>query len=124
MSAKKNQTCTECGTGFQGRADKKFCSDQCRTTFNNRLRSAENDYVKVVNNILRKNRRILIELNPEGKVKVSREKLRALGFNFSYFTSMYTTKEGAHYYYCYDRGYLPIEKDHCLLVIKKEYHTL
>jgi hypothetical protein len=121
MSTKSDQSCTECGIGFTGRSDKKFCSDQCRTAFNNRLRSVENDYIKGVNNILRKNRRILFDLNPSGKVKISREKMQVRGFDFNYFTSTYTTKEGALYYYCYDYGYLPIEKDHCLLVIKKDF---
>jgi hypothetical protein len=121
MAAKSDQTCTECGIGFVGRVDKKFCSDQCRTSFNNRLKSVENDYIKGINSILRKNRRILVELNPSGKIKVSREKLRARGFDFNYFTSMYTTKDGSQYYYCYDHGYLPIEKDHYLLVLKKEF---
>ena len=113
--------CLECETPLKGRVDKKFCSDQCRIAYNNKLNSDGNNYVRNVNNILRKNRRILLELNPEGKNRVTREKLRSKGFDFNYFTSIYTTKEGAQYFYCYDQGYLPIEKDHCLLVIKKDY---
>jgi hypothetical protein len=122
MPSLEDQTCMECSTTFKGRVDKKFCSDQCRTTFNNRRKSEENNYIRDVNNILRKNRRILMELNPEGKSKASRDKLKAKGFNFNYFTSTYTTKEGAQYYYCYEQGYLPIEKDYCLLVIKKDFN--
>jgi hypothetical protein len=116
------QVCIECKTAMKGRIDKRFCSDQCRTTYNNRQKSIENKYIRDVNIILKKNRRILLQFNPDGKSKVSRDKLKAKGFDFNYFTSTYTTKEGAQYFYCYEQGYLPIEKDQCLLVIKKDFN--
>jgi hypothetical protein len=122
MPTQQDQTCIECQVSFKGRIDKKFCSDQCRTVFNNRERSLENTYIKEVNSILKKNRRILLELNPEGKNRVSRDKLKSKGFDFSYFTSTYKTKDGAQYFYCYEQGYLPIEKEQCLLVIKKDFN--
>lgn len=81
----------------------------------------ENRFIKDVNNILKKNRRILLRLNPDGKQKVKREALVSEGFNFTYFTSTYTTREGSKYFYCYDQGYLPIDEGHCLLVVKKEF---
>jgi hypothetical protein len=121
MAPIEEKKCTECGTTIKGRVDKKFCSDQCRSAYNNRLNSDETSYVRNVNNILRKNRRVLMELNPEGKSRVSRDKLKAKGFDFQYFTSTYTTKDGAQYFYCYEQGYLPIEKDFFLLVVKKEF---
>jgi hypothetical protein len=121
MAPIEEKTCSECGTTIKGRVDKKFCSDQCRSAYNNRLNSDETSYVRNVNNILRKNRRVLMELNPDGKNRVSRDKLKAKGFDFQYFTSTYTTKEGAQYFYCYEQGYLPIEKDFFLLVVKKEF---
>src|ERR1043165_6547370 len=96
--------CLECGGKISGRSDKKFCSDQCRISFNNRLNSDETNLVRNINNALRKNRRILVELNPSGKTIVTREKLSEKGFDFHYFTSIYITKEGAIYYYCYEQG--------------------
>ncbi|MFZ6011495.1 MAG: hypothetical protein ACOYXT_14190 [Bacteroidota bacterium] len=120
MHTSSEKRCAECATLLKGRIDKKFCSDQCRATFNNRLNSDNNNYVRRVNNILRKNRRILLDLNPGGKNKVSLERLKSEGFDFNYFTSMYTTKEGIRYFYCYEQGYLPLEKDYCLLVINKK----
>jgi hypothetical protein len=117
----KQQFCIECNAEIRGRIDKKFCGDQCRTSYNNRQKRIENDYVSDVNNILRKNRKILADLNPEGKSKVSLSKLKAKGFDFTYHTSTYTTKEGAKYFYCYEQGYLPIEKDQYLLVVKKDF---
>jgi hypothetical protein len=116
-----NKTCLECGRKFTGRVDKKFCSDQCRVTYNNRLNSDENNYVRNVNNALRKNRRILTELNPTGKTRLSGAKLKERGFDFQYFTNFYKTKDGVVYYYCYEQGYLPIENDFYLLVIKHDF---
>ena len=113
--------CVECGDEFVGRADKKFCSDQCRNSYNNKLNSDSNNFVRNINNILRKNRRILAELNPTGKVKVHRDKLLERGFKFSYFTNIYTTQGGKSYYYCYDQGYLAMDKDYYFLVVRQEY---
>jgi hypothetical protein len=120
MTSLKDRMCPECHAGFRGRIDKKFCSDTCRIAHNNRLNSDDNNYVRNVNNILRKNRRILTQLNPEGKNKIRIDKLKSKGFNFEYYTSTYKTKEGSLYFYCYEQGYLPIERDYCLLVVKKD----
>ncbi len=123
MRVEQPKLCLECGEKLKGRPDKKFCSDQCRTSYNNRLNGAGNlNYVRNVINILRRNRRILSELNPTGKTRVLREKLQAVGFNFEYFTSIYTTREGALYKFCFDQGYLEMEKGSFLLVVKKDPH--
>jgi hypothetical protein len=121
MPSQELRQCHECGEPFRGRMDKRFCSDLCRVAFNNRLNSADISYVRSVNNILRRNRRILLSMNPSGKNRVSHEKLKEKGFDFHYFTSTYKTREGSMYYYCYDQGYLPLEQDRYLLVIKKEF---
>lgn len=113
------RVCLECGSPLMGRVDQKFCSDQCRNTYNNRMNKDENAYMKNVNNRLRKNRRILKELNPDGKAKVKKQTLQARGFNFKFFTNVYTTKEGKVYYFCYEYGYLPIDNDFFALVINK-----
>jgi predicted nucleic acid-binding Zn ribbon protein len=120
MAKTIEKTCLECGDKIKGRADKKFCSDQCRISYNNKLNSDETNYVRNVNNILRKNRRILMDLNTTGKTRVSRDKLNEKGFDYSYYTSTYTTKEGAQYKYCYEQGYLEMDKNYFLLVVKKE----
>ena len=89
MPSQSERRCLECGAPFKGRVDKKFCSDTCRVAFNNRLNSDDTSYVRNINNILRKNRRILISMNPTGKNKVSYDKLKARGFDFNHFTSTY-----------------------------------
>ena len=110
------KACQECGEKIVGRTDKKFCSDYCRNAYNNNLNKDGKNLVRNVNNQLRKNYRILEELNPADKTKVSKSKLLAKGFNFEYFTSIYTTKVGNIYYFVYDQGYLPLDGDFYALV--------
>ena len=108
--------CLECGEKIVGRTDKKFCSDYCRNSYNNNLNKDSKNLVRNVNNLLRKNYRILEELNPEEKTKTTKTKLLSKGFSFEYFTSIYTTKTGTVYYFVYDQGYLPLEGDYYALV--------
>jgi predicted nucleic acid-binding Zn ribbon protein len=116
--------CPECGYEIIGRSDKKFCSDQCRNTFNNALKKDSNNYVRKVSSILRKNRRILEELNPHGKAKVHKKKLIDKGFNFDYFTNIYRTKTGNVYRFCFEQGFLAVEEDYFTLVIRQPYMDL
>ena len=111
--------CLECGENLVGREDKKFCSDGCRNAYNNKINKDSTNLMRNVNNKLRKNYRILSELNPEGKSKTNRTKLISKGFDFEYFTSIYTTKTGNVYYFLYDHGYMAIENESYILV-KKE----
>jgi predicted nucleic acid-binding Zn ribbon protein len=116
-----NPKCPECGYEITGRSDKKFCSDQCRNTFNNRFKKDTNNYVRKVNSILRKNRRILTELNPTGKSKIHKKKLIEKGFDFDYFTNIYRTKTGNVYRFCYEQGFLALEDEMFALVVRQEY---
>ncbi|MDH3648278.1 MAG: hypothetical protein OEQ53_01260 [Saprospiraceae bacterium] len=115
------RSCQECGVEFFGRRDKKFCSDPCRNSFNNRLNRDPTNYVRNVNRILRKNRRILSDLNPKGKTKIHRDKLVEKGFNFKYYTNQYVTKAGNTYHFCYDQGYLELEDYYFALVVRQKY---
>ncbi len=114
----EEKKCLECGDKLYGRSDQKFCSDACRNAYNNRLRSEENKMMRDVNGILKRNRKILLELNPKGKTKVSREKMLKAGFNFDYFTNELITKAGARYRFCYEQGYLGLDEDYYMLVVR------
>lgn len=113
--------CIECKEKLYGRADKKFCSSHCRSTYNNRLNSDTVNFMRNINNILRKNRRILKVLNPKGKTKVSKSQMLENGFKFSYFTNEYITQAGKVYRFCYEQGYLELDNDIYALVVRKEY---
>ena len=114
----ENKKCLECNNEFVGRIDKKFCSDMCRNAYNNKMNKDSTNMIRNINNRLRKNWRILEELNPEDKCKVSKLKMDAKGFDFSLFTSIYKTKAGAIYYFVYDQGYLPLE-NHFYALVKR-----
>ena len=73
--------CRECEVKLNGRRDQKFCSDYCRNTYNNRQNEGVTSYMRRINTILRKNRRILVELNPKGKITVDGITLAEEGFN-------------------------------------------
>jgi predicted nucleic acid-binding Zn ribbon protein len=112
--------CPVCNEPILGRIDKKFCSDQCRNTFNNTRYSSANTYVQKINRTLKKNHSILTALNTNGKTKVLRSKLLSEGFDFNYFTSTYETQKGNTYKLCYNQGYLPLADDMYLLIHWKE----
>ena len=112
------KNCIECGEKFSGREDKKFCSDGCRNAFNNKINKDSTNYMRNINNKLRKNYRILSELNVEGKTKTSRTKLMSKGFDFEFFTNILNTKTGNTYYFLYDQGYMALENEYFILVKK------
>ena len=118
--SEEERACLECGSKLYGRADQKFCSDACRNTHNNRLKSDSTNLMRNINNILRRNRRILEDHCPNEKSKISKDKLFQKGFSLQYFTNTYTTKTGAVYHFCYEMGYLMLENDDVLIVRREE----
>lgn len=114
--------CIECTKPLKGRVDKKFCDDFCRNSYNNKLNSDTNGYVRNINNTLRKNRRLLEETLPatEEMMKITKSKMLEKGFQFKYFTHTYVNKKGNIYYFCYEYGYLMLEGDWLLVVKRKE----
>lgn len=110
--------CLNCGEPFKGRSDRKFCSDYCRNAYNNKWKSYSNAYVRKISYILKKNRKILSDLNPDGKSKVHKKQLLDLGFSFDYFTNIYQTKNGNTYYFVYEYGYLDLNNGYFALVKK------
>ena len=119
-----DRSCLCCGKALKGRSDKKFCDDYCRNNFNNHQKAKSNHsaYVRNINNVLMKNRKILESLLPitEKTSRATKDKLLRLGFQFKYLTHNFTNDKGNKYYYCYDYGYLPLENDWCLIVKTKD----
>ncbi len=99
-------TCLHCQKALTGRIDKKFCDSYCRNTYNNRNRSSEEAQIQYLNSQIRKNRRILKTLSPEGKATVRKEVLDQMGYDFRHFSGLYKTKQ-LLYYLVYDYAFAP-----------------
>ena len=119
MTGKK---CLACDRPIKGRIDKKFCDDSCRNNFNNQLNSDATPLIRTINNILRRNRRILFEIlgGSDRPVLVEKEWLIAQGFHFEFFTEQFTNDKDEVYYYCYDYGYRVLEKGKYMAVKNKK----
>lgn len=113
-----NKVCICCEKLIKGRADKKFCNEHCRNNYNNLLNADANNLVRNINHALGKNRRILESFIPtdEEMGKASKEAMLQSGFQFKYFTHIYTNKKGTQYFCCYDYAYLLLENDWYLIV--------
>lgn len=109
------RTCKECNKPLVGRSDKKFCSDSCRNSHNNRENAVSYNIQRKINRILGKNRRILLALNPTGEAIVQRDKLFIEGFNFNYFTNSKVDENGEVSFFCYDQCYTPKGEEQILL---------
>ncbi len=114
------RNCLDCGSVLRGRSDKKFCDDQCRSNFNNRMKAGMYSSMRPVNSILRKNHAILSRLCPENKIRIKKDDLLKYGFNPDYHTHLHQTRNGNTYYFCYEYGVLRLDGDF-FLVVKQDF---
>lgn len=112
--------CSDCGATLRGRSDKKFCDDQCRSNFNNRMKAGIYSSMRPVNTILRKNHAILSKICLEKKVIIKKDDLLKHGFNPDYHTHLHQTQNGNTYFFCYEYGFLFLADNEILLVKKIE----
>ena len=118
----KEKLCPTCQKKIIGRADKKFCDDYCRNTFNNLLRSKTNNYIRRVNHVLLKNRRILESIFFENNLslEIHENRLYSMGFRFHYHTHSCLSPEGRQYLFCYEFGYMNMTNGWYRLVREEE----
>ncbi len=107
-----------CAKRLSGRADKKFCNSYCRSTHHNDLLGNKTNYMRQINYLLQKNRRILATVfaTVENKKAVPVNELYLKGFSVNHFTHQLKTSKENHYIYCYDYGYKMVGKSHVLIV--------
>jgi hypothetical protein len=116
MEISLKRHCCECGSVIRGRSDKKFCGDSCRTQHHNRQNASTHRQVRLINNILKRNRRILEQLVPAGVKTIQSALLLASGFDFGYHTRAEKTPSEEYRYYCYEFAYEPLNQHQWLIV--------
>lgn len=66
--------------------------------------------MRSINVMLQKNRHILRQASPQGKITIRRQVLQVSGFGFRHFTHLYRTQGGNNYHFYYGYLLLPEEK--------------
>lgn len=95
--------CRECGEGFRGRSDKRFCSDACRNAYHNSRNRETNGLFHSVNIRLRRNYRILHTcLRGQASGVIQRQELLARGFDPGLLTGITGDTGAAKSYLLYD----------------------
>ncbi|RYZ18457.1 MAG: hypothetical protein EOO10_25725 [Chitinophagaceae bacterium] len=114
----EKKTCINCKGIIKGRTDKKFCNENCRNSFNNRLHADRNNLIRNINNALGRNRRILAEFAGEdGKARdIPFQKLLNRGYHLNFSTHKVHCKKGREFVFCYDHGFHRRNDDRCIIV--------
>jgi hypothetical protein len=114
----KEKSCQTCGRHIRGRTDKRFCNDACRNSFHNQVNAVSNNYIRQINHLLQRNRRILASLirGNAQKAKIEHKQLVELGYHFQYYTHERTNRKGNSYRFCYDYGYQLLSENVLMIV--------
>lgn len=102
-----SRTCLNCNDPFEGRTDRKFCSDYCKSNYHYEANKHKEDTLfKTIDKQLKCNRKLLRSFNKAGKSTVRAKKIVAEGFNPNYFTHYWKNQKGDIYLFCYEYGFL------------------
>lgn len=115
------RVCLDCGARLLGRSDKKFCSDQCRNNYNNRINRDQTNFVRNVHAQLRRNRKVLSDLCQAGLQRIHRDALIAQGYNFLFFTHQVETADGVRWSFCFEYGFRILKNGYLELTVNSTY---
>ncbi|MDT7827648.1 hypothetical protein RQM65_03080 [Pricia sp. S334] len=106
-----SKICPVCGSSVAGRSDKLFCSTKCKSINQYENRRENEKFFLSVDRQLKINRKLLKRYNRSGYTTIRKSELIALGFNPNFFTHYWKTKKGDVYLFCYDYGFLSVQRD-------------
>ena len=99
--------CLSCKKELQGRSDKKFCDNHCKSAYHyNKSITGEARFYNKVDNQLKLNRRILKNFNKAGKTTIKAQVLIDQGFNAKFFTHYWKSNSKNIYLFVYEYGFL------------------
>jgi predicted nucleic acid-binding Zn ribbon protein len=119
-----HMNCLTCGKALEGRSDKKYCNNHCKSALQYANRKREEHLFFKIDRQLKLNRKLLKQHNKSGKSMVRKEELVNQGFDPNYFTNYWKNSKGKVYLFCYEYGFMEIEdngKDKYLLVQWQNY---
>ncbi|GAA4280345.1 hypothetical protein [Gaetbulibacter aestuarii] len=103
----KPATCLACGKILEGRSDKKFCDQYCKSSYHyQRSKAEEPRFYNRVDNQLKLNRKILKQYNKAGKATIRSEIIFKEGFDPNFFTHYWKNAQGDVYLFVYEFGFL------------------
>jgi endogenous inhibitor of DNA gyrase (YacG/DUF329 family) len=110
--------CKICKKEVEGRADKKFCSVTCKNYYHIHLRHASKQAAIRINEYLKRNHGILLELLDKNKtqIKVCRNVLEDKKFRYKYHTHTHLNSQGKTFHYIYDLGWMSFSDDEILII--------
>lgn len=97
--------CPVCLAPVFGRPDKVFCSEKCKNTYHYRSKYWKNGIKNRMMSSLDLNYKILEALVASGATSAKKEKLQAMGFDFSVCTSSKKGRCGHTLNCCFDMQY-------------------
>lgn len=108
-----SKQCLYCAKKINGRTDKKFCNSYCRSGFHNAQFSDKTNYMRQINLLLQRNRKILAEVFTQNtrKKTIALSELYLRGFLANHFTHQQKDQKEGLCFFCYDYGYRIIGKD-------------
>lgn len=96
--------CLNCNSPIYGRSDKKYCCNECKTSYNNSIRAIRLKMRKNTIRTIEQNYNILKKLLDSKINSAQLKELDALGFNPKYCTFTAGTAN-QRLYHCYDIRY-------------------
>jgi hypothetical protein len=120
-SALEVRKCKICGNKLRGRQDKVFCSLKCKNYYHTHLRYASIKAAKRINEYLKRNHGILLEMLGKNKsqIKVYRNRLEDKRFRFKYHTHTHINSKGKTFHYVYDLAWMEFSDDEILVIRKR-----
>ncbi|WP_339611211.1 hypothetical protein [uncultured Planktosalinus sp.] len=114
------KTCKICKKILRGRTDKLFCSVGCKNYYHTQLRKASNRAAQQIDEYLKRNHGILLELIGKNKtqIKIYRTRLEQKKFRFKYHTHFHINSKGKMFHYVYDIAWMEFSDDEILIVKK------
>ena len=113
--------CKMCKKQIKGRSDKKFCGIACKNDYHVKLRKVTNKATHDIDQILHRNRSILLEIMGKNKtqISVSRDVLDKKKFQYKYLTGYVLNSRNKYVNYVYDFSWIEFSKGDILIYRKK-----